>query len=248
MPNPGSIAAQVPYGNDAIIRRIQDGERAAREQSASRGLGASEIGNGGELLVQGSLRVTGSITVPGTLSSAGSLSAGLDVVAARDVVAIRDVNAGGNVNATGNVNGSHGVFPGGVNSTDVYNHLLTYGGGYRAQYIHIDGTMGYVPSSRQFKQDEKPAVLDPKTVRRLQLVTFRYIAAVTELGDGAAIEYGLIAEEVDALGLTWLVDYDEAGKPFGLKIERVALALIPVIQDDDSRLTAIEKRLAAAGI
>lgn len=226
-----NIASQVPYGDDAIIRKQQDLERHVKEQAASRGLGASEIGNGGELLVQGSLRVTGSITVPGTLSSAGNLSAGVDVNAARDVNATR------NVNATGNVNGSTGVFPAGVTSTGVYNNLVSTGG-YKVQYINVSGQMGYVPSSRRFKQDIVDAPDVKSAALAIQVVTFRYIQAVEELGDDAALEWGVIAEDIHALGLNWLVDYDEDGKPLGVKYERLALAMIPVIQDHENRLKA----------
>ncbi|WP_166786158.1 tail fiber domain-containing protein [Cryobacterium lyxosi] len=144
------------------------------------------------------------------------------------------------VASTGAVSGTTGTFPTGVSSTGVYTKLLTYGGGYKAQYVHVDGTMGYVPSSRQFKQDITPATLDPALLTALQLVTFRYIDAVDNLGDQAETELGLIAEDVHALGLHWLVDYDAEGKPTGLKYERLALLMIPWAQSIEARLQALE--------
>lgn len=146
----------------------------------------------------------------------------------------------GNVNASGNVSGQRGTFPVGVNSTGVYNTLLTYGGPYSSQYVHQDGTMGYVPSSARYKQDIASAALDPAVIRQLRVVTFRYIAAVENLGDEAAVEIGLIAEEVDALGLTWLVDYDVEGLPMGVRYDRLALALIPWMASVEGRLAALE--------
>jgi len=140
------------------------------------------------------------------------------------------------VNASGMV-----TFPAGVNSTDVYNRLLTYGGGYKNQYIHVDGSMGYVPSSKRFKQDIKTFEIPPELAAKLRVVTFRYIAAVQNPDYVAATEVGLIAEEVHSLGLTWLVDYDEEGMPMGVKYERLVLALVPWMQ-------SIEARLKAAGI
>lgn len=159
----------------------------------------------------------------------------------------------GNVSASG-----RGTFPAGVTSTGVYNTLLTYGGPYSSQYVHQDGTMGFVPSSRRFKQDIESWTFDPATISYLRVVTFRYIDAVERLGDEAASELGLIAEEVHELGLHWLVDYkliytDEGAKavppyqgeravlPFGVKIERISLVLIGWAQ-------SIEARLDAAGI
>lgn len=146
----------------------------------------------------------------------------------------------GTVTASGNVSGQRGTFPVGVNSTGVYNTLLTYGGPYSSQYVHQDGTMGYVPSSARYKQDIMSATLDPAVLRQLRVVTFRYIAAVENLGDEAAVEIGLIAEEVDALGLAWLVDYDSDGLPMGVRYDRLALALIPWMASVESRLAALE--------
>jgi hypothetical protein len=144
------------------------------------------------------------------------------------------------VTASGQVLGDTGKFPGGVNSVGVYNLLLTYGGPYSSQYIHQDGNMGYVPSSRRFKQDIETMEIDIAVLQQLRLVSFRYIEAVKNLGDDAAVEVGLIAEEVDALGLKWLVDYDTEGKPFGIKYDRLALLFIPWAQSIENRLAALE--------
>jgi hypothetical protein len=226
MANPGD---QVPYGDDFLIRRINDVERKLMEGFAARSLAASQIGSGGELLVDGSLRVTGSITVPGVLAAAGGLQAGTTVT------------AGTNVVATNEVIGNHATFVGGINSLDVYGRLLTYGGSYAAVYVHQDGNFGFVPSSRRYKQDIETFEIDAATVAQLRVVSFRYIAAVNNPDYVAVTEIGLIAEEVHALGLTWLVDYDSDGLPQGVKYERLAIALIPW-------MASIEARLTAAGI
>ena len=142
------------------------------------------------------------------------------------------------VSASDAVSGTTGTFPTGMNSVGVYNKLLSYGGAYSSQYVHEDGTMGYAPSSRQYKQDITPAAVDPKLFPALRLVTFRYIAAVENLGVGAEVEVGLIAEEVHDMGLYWLVDYGSDGLPMGLKYERLALLVIPWAQSIEARLTA----------
>jgi hypothetical protein len=254
MANPGSITNNVP-DPDSFARNVRDVQRNAQEMASARSLAQSQIGSGGTLTVAGALVVTGTISTPGVLSSAGGLTATAGnitapagnvsaggTVSAPAITATADVTAGGNVNATGTVVGTAGI-----SSIGSYNNLLT--SGYRGLWVKTPtGEFGYVPSSRRFKQDETNATLPPALVRRLQLVTFRYIAAVEEFGSEAATEWGLIAEEVHALGLTWLVDYDEVGLPFGLKLDKLALALLPVIQDDDRRISALEARLDAAGI
>jgi hypothetical protein len=102
----------------------------------------------------------------------------------------------------------------------------------------VNGSIGYVPSSLRFKQDVAAMTIDEQAVLALQLVSFRYTAAIENLGDDAPTEVGLIAEQVHDLGMTWLVDYDDEGKPFGIKYERLAFALLPVIQSFDQRLRA----------
>ena len=64
--------------------------------------------------------------------------------------------------------------------------------------------------------------------------------------------FGAIAEEVDALGLTDLVSYGQDGLPENVRYERIALYLIPLIQEQrteieglKTQLSALEARLAA---
>ena len=124
-----------------------------------------------------------------------------------------------------------------IDSTATYGRNVTGSGSYRSVQVNIDGAIGYVPSSRQFKRDiaELP---DSDSVLGVQVVRFRYKDAVENLGELAPVEVGVIAEQVHKLGLTWLVDYDENGKPFGVKYERLALALLPILQDHAARLKA----------
>lgn len=61
------------------------------------------------------------------------------------------------------------------------------------------------------------------------------------------LQHGLIAEDLDALGLDWLVDYGEDGQPEGVRYDRIALALLPVIQRQEQRIAAIEAHLDALG-
>lgn len=261
----------VPPAEDDQPRRLRDIERAAMEQAAARSLEASTIGAGGLVVKDGgSIRVEapGTIDLPGGAFSANSLAAATTVTAGGNVQGGGLVSTGnasvagttftGAVSAGGEVSGNHATFPGGVNSVDVYNRLLTYGGGYKNQYIHTDGNMGYVPSSRQFKQDIEEWKFDPSVVSYLRVVTFRYIDAVANLGDEAEQELGLIAEELFELGYHWLVDYqvrytaegarvpvpfqgEVEATPFGVKYERVCLILLSWAQ-------SIELRLEAAGI
>jgi hypothetical protein len=164
-----------------------------------------------------------------------------ELTATVNALAASGVEWAGPVNTTGAVTANTVTASSGINSIGAYSNLLTTS--YRTLWVTSSGgtgAFGYVPSSRRFKQQITPHNIDPATWKALQLVTFRYEAAVTELGDNAATEVGLIAEEVHDLGLTWLVDYDDEGLPFGIKFERLALLLLPAVQGMEARLTALE--------
>jgi hypothetical protein len=119
-------------------------------------------------------------------------------------------------------------------STGSYNTNVS-GGGVRVAYLASDGRLGYSPSTRELKQDIAAWTPDRQAVLALELVTFRYKAHQ----DGP-LEVGLIAEQLLDLGLDWLVFSDENGDPAGVHYERLALALLPVMQDHEARLSALE--------
>lgn len=118
--------------------------------------------------------------------------------------------------------------------------------GYVAVYRNSDGRIGILPSTRRAKKEIKAWTPDLQALLAIRVVTFRYRAALFDTTDplraDPPVEVGLIAEDLDALGLTWLVYYDTDGLPAGVHYERIALALIPIIQDHESRLQALEDR------
>jgi hypothetical protein len=237
----GNLGDLIPRNQSEQGRIVRDLERRQQEEAAARRLERSSIGTGGTLEVKGTLLVTGDLEVPaGSLSSAANMTAGVDVSAGRDVAAVRDVTAGRDVAAVAQVRGNNGLFPGGINSVDVYSRLVTGSGSYTSTYTNAAGQMGQVPSSLRFKQDVSPAAVDAAAILAIRLVTFRYIEAVENLGDDAAIEWGVIAEELDQLGLTWLVNYDEDGLPFAVRYERLSLALLGLLQNHEARIAALE--------
>jgi len=144
------------------------------------------------------------------------------------------ITAGGDITAGGRITSNTGI-----SSLPVYSNNLNTGPLYRAVYaLSSDGQFGYVPSSIRFKMDVVDYEIDIAALRRLRVVTYRYIAAVENMGDDARTEVGLIAEEVHDLGMWWLVDYDEDGSPFGLKYERLAIVTLLWCQFLDARLDA----------
>lgn len=117
----------------------------------------------------------------------------------------------------------------------------------QAVWMDSSGKLGQTASTERFKKDIESWTPQEQAVLALQLVRFHW---KPEYGDSDHWEYGLIAERLHELGLTWLVAYEEDGTPRAIHYDRLALALLPVIQglaaDRDAtnaRLVEIEARL-----
>lgn len=137
----------------------------------------------------------------------------------------------GHVIASGNVSANAGSFPAGLSSVDVYNHLVTGGGAYRATWVHETGFLGYAPSSRRFKTNERPARFTVEQVLQIQGVIFQYYATPPYAQELQRDVLGAIAEDVEAAGFPWLVDYDEDGRPFGLNNEAAWVVILEGMRD-----------------
>lgn len=203
-------------GYDAIIRELQSLRGRMKELERPTGTQLSSTVATLQQLVDGLIEQT-EVNVTGNITTTG-----------------------GNVTAAGN-----GTFNNKLYVPNAYSNNLTGSGGYRTAYWSLIGEAGYVPSSRRFKRDIKDAALDPADILGIRLVSYRYKDAVAEAGDDAPVDVGVIAEEVDALGLSFLIDYeiDEEGnaRPFGFKYERLAVALLAVVKDLAGRVAELER-------
>lgn len=152
------------------------------------------------------------------------------LVAAPGTIAPADVNASG-----------RGTFPVGVNSTGAYNQLVTYGGPYVAAWIHSDGTLGYAPSSRKFKTGLKPATFTAEQVLKLQAFFFQYFARAPYDQAQQRVHLNILAEDAHDAGFGWLVDYDEDGKPYGIRGDMLAAVVLEGLRDLHSRVVTLER-------
>ncbi|CAI9386092.1 tail fiber domain-containing protein [Microbacterium sp. T2.11-28] len=126
----------------------------------------------------------------------------------------------------------------GVRFDGVYGNAI--GGSYRNLYVSSTGELGWVSSSRRYKKNIKDWTPDRQALLAMRLVEFQYKVAVDTQRTGA-IEHGLIAEELDELGLDWLVDYAADGTPEGVRYDRLSLALLSVVQDHETRIHRLEE-------
>jgi len=108
----------------------------------------------------------------------------------------------------------------------------------RAAWIESDGTLGHTASSRRYKKHIAPyPALTASQFAALRVVTFQWR---NNVDPSDHVEVGMIAEELDELGLTWAVFYDESGRPEGIHYDRIVLAVIGYVQALDERVTALE--------
>ncbi|WP_284252764.1 tail fiber domain-containing protein [Pseudolysinimonas kribbensis] len=149
------------------------------------------------------------------------------------------------LSTSGRVTAAAGITSAGVQAND----LSSAGGGSRAVYVNnTSKQLGFLTSSRRFKQDITRASTTLEVLRAIHVYYFRYREAVEQHPDDAYLWIGAMAEDLDAAGFTQLVDYED-GEPFGLQQQLMwvipfmyAELLDEAMQDHEARLKALENR------
>ena len=176
-------------------------------------------------ITSGSLNVPGSLR--GTSITVNNGAGGSSVV----------LNQNGNVAVGGTLNVTSALGVGGnVFASTTYNQTNTG----RAMFVSVDGLYGVGSSSLRYKKNVKDAEIDLDAVRAIAVRTFQYKANFSK---DDSVQIGVIAEELVELGLDQFVFFDEEGQPDGVAYEKLALALLPLVQNQANRLDAIEARL-----
>lgn len=183
---------------------------------------------------------SGSLNIPGSAAAVG--------VNVKNTVGGNAMTFGSNGNAviggTLNVVSATGL-GGALYCTTVYNTSVSYGA-YKSVWVNVDGQLGFVSSSKRYKQNIVKSDIDADAVLAIEVVNYRYKNAVKALGDEAPVEIGVIAEQLAAVpGLEKFVFYDAEGKPEGVNYDRIVLAVIPQLQAQAERIKTLEDRLLA---
>lgn len=101
-----------------------------------------------------------------------------------------------------------------------------------------NGDLKASSSSLRYKHDIKDYDEGLAEVMQLRPVSFKF--------NGEDIEnIGFIAEEVDALGLTQVLTYNEEGQPEGVQYASMVSLLTKAIQQQQEIITSLESRIAA---
>ena len=115
----------------------------------------------------------------------------------------------------------------------------TIGVNYAVKLHNATGKLEKDTSSSRYKTD----IVDMP--RELGDMTYSLRPRIYKRPDGDREEIGLIAEEVDEVGLKHVVVYDAEGRPDALAYDRLVAPLIQVVKDQRERIDALEARVAA---
>ena len=192
--------------------------------------GSSYLDSGGNIVVTGTISASGNIGGGGLSSSAGlSISAGGITVSS------------GNTTLTTLTTGS---------TANIYGLLYNQGyasttGSANMRINTGNGLIAYATSSQRYKVEIEPQIIPNESV--LSLVAKSYVDKTeyeknNNSDEGLQRWLGLIAEDINKIPVLkdLLVEYDDKGKPNSVYYDRVAVALIPLLQDHEARLAKLE--------
>jgi hypothetical protein len=106
-------------------------------------------------------------------------------------------------------------------------------------YVTSQGQLGVLASSERYKTDIAPLGAASGKLAQLRPVSFHL-----KLEPNGAIQYGLIAEEVDKV-YPELVIRDSEGKIQGVRYDELAPMLLNELQTETARISSLEKQNAA---
>lgn len=111
-------------------------------------------------------------------------------------------------------------------------------GSWRSMAIQSNGVLAQTASAARYKKNIKALPVTDEQIKALRLVEFDWRS------DGVH-DVGVIADEVKAAGLDEFVFHNDDGQIQGVHYERLAMALIPVVQRLLTRVEALEVKDAA---
>jgi len=134
-------------------------------------------------------------------------------------------------------------------SFTLYERTLSPSGTNRAVYVNSDSTLfcGANVSSLRYKNSITDASLDSQSFLKLKIVNFYYNDDLCDLENEPEkeLQIGIIAENVDELGLSDLLVYDDQGRPDVLRKEYLVFYLLKTCQDQQAEIDDLKARIQA---
>jgi len=109
-------------------------------------------------------------------------------------------------------------------------------GGSANVYIDSNGKMWRSTSSLRYKENIQPLATNFNTILQIQPKTFTY-------KDSDYKGFGYVAEDFDALGLNYLVSYDDQGRPDSINYDKMSVYLSEVVKQQQLDIQEIQQRL-----
>ncbi len=172
-------------------------------------------------------------------------------VSARQDLILETRDPGGEVRIGTNASNSdatEGFITGRHSSNGAYSKVYTRSGSYSPNVYQDGNYIMYRSSSLEGgKIDiDRDPLLDLDAIKRLNPTTFRDRGEM-ERGGNPPVQLGLIAQDVEELGLTVLNTWDEDGSLLGVAYDRVPEALILWNREQETRLDDLEAQVKALG-
>jgi hypothetical protein len=120
---------------------------------------------------------------------------------------------------------------------DIFAPSLPYGDRANMQYETGTGRFYYDNSSRRYKENIHTLEDDWRKILKTRSVKY------TRDHSPDYCEYGYIAEEMDSIGLTNLVGYDQEGLPNDVRYDKMVLYLTELVKLQDQEIKSIKKQI-----
>lgn len=121
----------------------------------------------------------------------------------------------------------------------VYSKVVTG----RAVQVNSSDLIGTTASTARLKQDIEAYIFDEEAVLSIEPKRFKYNEKVQHGGDDSDWQYGFIAEEAVAAGLSELCGFDEGGLPDYFAYERMCVAQQQIIRTLWAKVEGLEYRI-----
>jgi len=129
------------------------------------------------------------------------------------------------------------IFQNNITCSGTYNRTVTSA---RAVQVNSTGQYGYVSSPLRHKKDIENYNFNFDALMQLRAVSFKYI---DEIDPSGALNYGVIADEAQALGLHEFIQVNSEGLPDYFAYEKLPVALLQVCQNLNTRLKTLEEKM-----
>lgn len=107
------------------------------------------------------------------------------------------------------------------------------------------GQTGPVPSSVRYKKDFSNHELENlEKILKLKVKRFKYKNKYRSLNRNQEWQYGVMAEEVEGLGLKELIDYDDQGRPDKINYSLMGLYALQIIKKQQDEIDLLKTQVA----